>query len=323
MHAHVLVNQASGQRRRRSEAILADLAARLAAYGIRARVSLVEAREVRREVRESLTTPIDVVVVAGGDGTVSAAAAEMLDDPRPLAVLPLGTRNHFARDVGLPSRLDDAIACLAAGHVRAVDCGELNGRLFLNNSSLGVYPDIVVRRELDRRVNGRGRFAAFLRALWQGTRLLPELDLRIAFGAEVIARRSPFVLIANNAYRTRRPWQWGRRPRLDGASLFLYIATASRRSDLVGLATRRSLGLATPALEVLQAPTFAIHSSHSRLRASLDGEVFRLAPPLHYRVLPGALRVVAPAASSIADDRRAAADSTELDPAADLSQGRG
>src|SRR5579864_154965 len=98
-----------------------------------------------------------IVVAAGGDGTVAAVAAAVAGSRATLGVLPIGTSNHFARDLGLPATLPQAISVIAAGHARAVDVGEVNGRLFLNNSSIGMYPRIVHRREGQRQRLGRGR----------------------------------------------------------------------------------------------------------------------------------------------------------------------
>ncbi len=120
----------------------------------------------------------DVVVAGGGDGTISAVAGALVGTGKTLGVLPLGTLNHFAKDLGLPLELPEAIETIAHGAVREVDTGEVNGRIFLNNSSLGLYPQVVARREEQEEKLGRGKWPAFFAAAVQTLRRYPSLSLR-------------------------------------------------------------------------------------------------------------------------------------------------
>ena len=105
-------------------------------------------------VRDAVASGAPAVVAAGGDGTINAVASALVGSDTPLGVLPVGTLNHFAKDLGLPLGLEEAVAVIVVGKAVAVDVGEVNGRIFLNNSSLGVYPRIVELRPVD---SGKGR----------------------------------------------------------------------------------------------------------------------------------------------------------------------
>src|SRR4029079_14151203 len=123
----------------------------------------------------------ELLVVGGGDGTISAAASALVGTDTRLGILPLGTLNHFARDLGIPTDLDEAAQLIARGHVRRVDVGEMNGRIFINNSAIGLYPLMVVDRDLQRRRLGRSKrvamLVASLRTLARGQP--PRLAVRI------------------------------------------------------------------------------------------------------------------------------------------------
>jgi diacylglycerol kinase family enzyme len=249
---------------------------------------------IAREVQAVLDGGCRVLAAGGGDGTVSAAAGVLVGGDVPMGVLPLGTLNHFAKDLGLPLGLEDAVAVVAQGAARRVDVGEVNGRIFLNNASLGVYPRIV---ELRGRYAGRGR-AKWLAALWAALTVLrrrPFLDVRIRAEDEVIVRRTPFVFVGNNEYRMAGV-HGASRESLTGAELALYVMDAAHRPSLVRLGWEvfwhgpervRELDLLRVAEAVVETP-------RRDLRIALDGEVVVLASPLEFRSRPGALRVVAP-----------------------------
>ncbi len=113
--------------------------------------------ELRSITRSALREKPRIIVAGGGDGTLSAVASLLVGTDTALGVLPLGTLNHFARDLRIPTQLDQAVAVLAAGYQTRIDLGEVNGRTFLNNSSLGLYPGIVRDRERQQRSLGRGK----------------------------------------------------------------------------------------------------------------------------------------------------------------------
>jgi hypothetical protein len=151
-------------------------------------------------------------------------------------VLPLGTLNHFAKDLGIPLELDEAVRNLATGLPRQVDVGEVNGRIFLNNSSLGLYPDIVRDREEQQRRLGRGKWPAALWATLAALRRYPFLSMRLTVNGETLARRTPFVFIGNNRY-TMEGLAIGERDCLDDGLLSLYVAQHPTRLGLLRFAS--------------------------------------------------------------------------------------
>ena len=137
----------------------------MARAGLPARLRSVAGSELQAAADRAGGTS-DIVVAAGGDGTVSTVAAAAVRHDVALGVLPLGTLNHFARDAGVPLDLDRAVEALARRETTMVDVGEVNGRLFVNNASLGAYPALVWEREIERR-RGRGKWAGFAVGAWR------------------------------------------------------------------------------------------------------------------------------------------------------------
>ncbi|MYN02028.1 sphingosine kinase [Pseudoduganella sp. DS3] len=274
----------------------ATLVQRFADHGLQAEVTLaVDANHMLESARAALAAGARVVVAGGGDGTINAVASVVLDSGAVFGVLPMGTLNHFARDLGLPPQLDAAIATLAAGHVTRIDVGEVNGRIFLNNSSLGLYPDIVRDRQRQQRRLGRGKWTAFGWATLAALRRFPFLSVRLAVGDADHARRTPFVFIGNNEYQMEG-FNIGERARINGGMLSVYVAQRPTRFGLLKLALRALFGRLRQAREfdVFQAREMTIETRHRRLRVATDGEVTVMAPPLRYRIRPAALSVIVP-----------------------------
>jgi diacylglycerol kinase family enzyme len=212
----------------------------------------------------------EVVGVAGGDGTLAAVAEIALEHDRPFVCIPFGTRNHFARDVGLDRA--DPIGALAAfdGTERRIDIGRASGRLFLNNVSLGVYARLIHRRERHvRRREALARLRAWLILLTHRQPLGITID-----GTPTESR---LVLVANNAYVLRPP-TIGARERLDEGALHLYVPQGLLRRAWVERKGER----------------FVVDARAHRLRAAIDGEPETLETPLELRIEPGALRVLVP-----------------------------
>ena len=235
------------------------------------------------------------VVAGGGDGTLNAVASALVGKDVAFGILPLGTLNHFAKDLRIPLDLDSAVRTIARGHTVAVDAGEINGRLFLNNSSLGLYPDTVRERERQQKRLGRGKWLAFFWAAVTALRRYPFLDLTISLGSEVYRRRTPFIFIGNNDY-SMEGFSIGERERLDAGNLSLYVVQRTGRMGLLALALRALCGRLRQAkdFDMLLAREIVIDTRHKTIRVSTDGEVSRMSPPLRYRVLPAALQVIVP-----------------------------
>ncbi len=290
----VIVNAAAGLGYEADWA--AALRDKFAAVGLDADVTLAHSgEEMIGTARAALAAGVDIVAAGGGDGTINAVASVLVGTGMRFGVLPLGTLNHFAKDLHIPLPLDEAIANIAQGRPQAVDVGEVNGRIFLNNSSLGLYPDVVRDRERQQRRLGRGKWLAFCWASLAALHRFPFLSLRLDVLGEEHARRTPFVFIGNNEY-TMQGLTIGERSRLDGGRLSLYMAQRPTRLGLARFAwhaLRGRLGQSRD-FDVLLADTMTIDTRRKLIRVATDGEVTLMAPPLQYRSRPGALTVIVP-----------------------------
>lgn len=290
----VIVNGGAGTGHDQSAAD--DLRAKLRAAGLDAELVLADGgEEMIAAAQRALKEGTRLVAAGGGDGTINAVASVLVGSGVTFGVLPLGTLNHFAKDLGIPLDLDGAVRNLATGTPKQVDVGEVNGRIFLNNSGLGLYPDIVRDREKQQRRLGRGKWPAAVWAALAALRRYPFLSMRFDVGGEHLARRTPFVFIGNNPY-TMQGLSIGARERLDTGMLSLYVAQHPTRFGLIRFALdalRGRLGEERD-FDVLQAPSLDIDTHRKRLRVATDGEVTVMNPPLRYRVRPGALTVLVP-----------------------------
>jgi diacylglycerol kinase family enzyme len=237
----------------------------------------------------------DVVVAGGGDGTISAVAAEVANSGKTLGVLPLGTLNHFAKDIGIPLELEAAVRTIVDGRVIRVDAAEVNGKVFINNSSLGIYPHIVARREAQQERLARGKWPAFFWATLHAFRRFPFLSLQITTESEQLKRRTAFLFVGNNEYEIAG-FKLGGRRRLDGGKLGLYLTHRTGRLGLFRLALRALFGRLNQAkdFDAFRVDEAFIESRKPRLLVATDGEVGWMQTPLHYKSRPGALRVLVP-----------------------------
>lgn len=291
----VIVNSAarSGQSRAQIEA----LPAQFEQAGLRVRlIDLRGGAGSDAELAEAIVRRPPIVVAGGGDGTLSAIASQLAGTGIALGVLPLGTFNHFAKDLNIPLNLDEAVRVIAAGHSTAVDVGEVNGRIFLNNSGLGLYPDIVRHRDRQQRTLGRSKWHAMAWAAWSLLRRYPFVQVRLVIDGEARCWRTPFVFVGNNEY-TMEGLRIGGRERLDAGRLCLYIAHRPGRLGLLRLALHALFGRLRQAsdFDALSATELVIETRRKRLYVATDGEVWPMTTPLRYRVRPGALRVIVPA----------------------------
>jgi diacylglycerol kinase family enzyme len=291
----VIINGSAGSGH--DDARADELREKFAAHGLQAQLTLAASGDdMIAAARAALAQALPVVVAGGGDGTINAVASVLVGTGTALGVLPMGTLNHFAKDAGIPLELDAAIANIAGGVRKAVDVGEVNDRIFLNNSSLGLYPDIVRDREKQQTRLGRGKWLAALWATLGALRRYPFLSIRLALddGSEH-ARRTPFVFIGNNAY-TMQGFNIGARAALDGGKLSLYVAQRPGRLALFRLGWSALCGRLAQErdFDVISAEQLQIDTRHTRLRVATDGEVTVMQTPLRYRIRPGALCVIVP-----------------------------
>jgi len=291
----VLLNARSGTGSDQQQAD--TIRALFAAEGLEAEVLLAEdPRQLPAAIERARSAGTDLVVAGGGDGTQAAVASSLAGTDAVQGVLPLGTLNHFAKDLGIPMKLEDAVRTIAQGRTLQVDVGEVNGRIFINNSSLGLYPEIVRERELQRMRLGKSKWRALASATLRATQRSHGLAVRIASESEEQVRRTPFVFIGNNRY-TMEGLDIGARASLQGGELALYLGRRRGRLALLKLALRALFKRLDQAedFEVVTGQAFVISTTDARIRVATDGEIAMLDTPLHYRIRPAALRVMVPA----------------------------
>jgi YegS/Rv2252/BmrU family lipid kinase len=236
-----------------------------------------------------------LLVAAGGDGTISTAAAALADSSTVLGVLPFGTLNHFAKDLHIPLELEEAVATIVDGHSIAVDVGDVNGRIFINNSSLGLYPDMVRDRERQQTRLGRGKWRSLVWASVAAFRRYPFLKVRIEVEGTRREHVTPLVFVGNNEYGMEG-FDIGARKRIDAGALSIYIVKKQGRAALVRLALEALVGRLRQArdFEALTATEFVIDTRHAHILVATDGEVQPMKTPLTYRIRPRCLRVIVP-----------------------------
>lgn len=268
--------------------------------------SSVKVRQVQRgmniseESKAIAKNGADVLVAAGGDGTINAAASALIHQPTALGVIPAGTLNHFARDLQIPLKPEQAARTMVEGRVIEVDAASVNGRIFLNNSVLGLFPNYrTVREAWERHGFGRtrvGRFISFVAAVAKVFWRLPHLTISLQVeGGVQRTIRTPFVLVGNNEHRMEG-LALGSRNYLDRGKLWVYAMRPCTRWQLLRLVLGLLLGREPreSIFEVFPASRLTIDSKRARIGVGVDGEMVRMKAPLEYKSLPGALRVIAP-----------------------------
>ncbi|MDQ2938262.1 MAG: diacylglycerol kinase family lipid kinase [Acidobacteriota bacterium] len=290
----VIINASSGDGNKAN--IQERLADAFTARGLQPRISMARTgSEVISLAQRAAQSDAQTIVAGGGDGTLNSVASSIVGSGKALGVLPFGTMNHFAKDLHIPLDLEGAVQTIADGHTAKVDIGEVNGHIFLNNSSLGLYPSIVREREKQQQRLGVGKWPAYVLAAISVLRRYPFLDIRLSADGKELASRTPFVFVGNNEYEMET-LNIGGRACLDAGELSLYVTNRTGRLGLIRLALRALFGGLRQEKDFLALCTreIWIGTKHKRVRVALDGEVRVMDPPLHYRVRPGELRVLAP-----------------------------
>jgi diacylglycerol kinase family enzyme len=288
----VVVNARSGT----GNTDVADrLAGAFAAHGIEPSLAVVPGSEVGDAARRAVQEGASTVVAGGGDGTVSTVASVLADAAVPLGILPLGTLNHFAKDLRIPLEVEAAVEVIAAGHCAAVDLAEVNGRYFINNASIGIYPRLVREREKEQRA-GRTKWKALAVAAVRTLQQYRHVHVIVSDGDRPWKTRTPFVFVGNNEYELEG-FDVGRRQRLTDGRIQVCTAPGMTRMELVRVVMRAFAGRLRAAdhFDALSASECSIEAHSSPQSVTLDGELYVMTMPLRFRSRPGMLRVIVPA----------------------------
>lgn len=268
---------------------------RFVAGGHEATVHVARGPDLPGVLAEACRGDSDAVVVGGGDGTIATAAHHLVGREVAMGVLPLGTMNLLAKDLAMPTDLDAAVDALSTGRIRAIDVCEVNGHVFLNNAVLGLYPRMVEERERQRGVHHLRKWPAMAVAaaevLWSYRRL--EVEIEVDGRRRTI--RTPILAVANNVYDDALG-VFMKRSRLDAGEMAVYVAKHQSPIGLVLLMMRLFIGgwQRDAQLDALVVREVTVRARRRRIRVANDGEVLRLRPPLHFRIRPGALRMLVP-----------------------------
>jgi YegS/Rv2252/BmrU family lipid kinase len=263
--------------------------------GVHASFHIVEpGREIADVVQDATNSDATVIVAGGGDGTISLVASCVAQKEKILGVLPLGTLNHFSKDLEIPQEVIDAVKIISFGEIREVDIAEVNGRYFVNNSSIGLYPRLVLTRERRQRL-GYGKWGAALWALTRMVRWSPFQNVKLELDGNELRRKTAFVFVGNNEYEMDI-FNIGTRERLDGGKLSIYLLHRSGRTGLFLLVLRTIFGTLKQAsdFEEFRTDQLTIETRRTRMLVALDGEVARMESPLEYKIHPRKLRVLVP-----------------------------
>jgi diacylglycerol kinase family enzyme len=292
-----ILNSASGSRP--GPELREKLSRIFAEAGTPARILLASSgAEIPELARRAVKENSQIIAAGGGDGTVNAVANELMGTSITLGVLPLGTLNHFAKDLHIPLDLEGAARNLITGRAVPVDVGEVNGRIFLNNSSLGIYPRLVRHRQEQEKKKRINKWVAAAQASLTVLEHYSPLRVRLRVDGKELSRKTPLVFIGNNKYEMEG-LNLGERKRLDAGELCLFVATSSRRVDLLRLALLALFGRLHKAgdFDLVITKQLSIETRKRRTGVSTDGEVKQMTTPLHYLTRPGALRVIVPSPS--------------------------
>jgi diacylglycerol kinase family enzyme len=294
-----LTNESAGAFNKHPAELNKAISAALAARGLMAEVELVDGGGLRPAIERARARAergeIDAVVLGGGDGSLRAAASVLAGTHIPLGILPVGTMNHFAKDLGLPMSIEEASAVIAGGRIRAVDLAEVNGETFINTSSIGIYPYMVIDRERRRARHKLAKWTAMVPAFFRMIWHFPRRRLRIAAAGFDRPYRTPCLLVGNNEY-VMELFTARRRQRLDSGKLWFYVVKPRRPVEFFWMVCRLCFGRVDQKrdLDRFALAEAEVSAKTSRLPVALDGEVRLLQSPLRYRSRPGALTVIVP-----------------------------
>lgn len=301
----VVVNAAAGSLLGQDrQAIAARFEALLAATGAAAQVAVAEGPGIARAIDHALASDAEALLIGGGDGTILAAVERLLPETRlgagrPLGLVPLGTANLLARDLGIPLTPEAAIPALITGAVRRIDVATVNGRVFLNSSLIGIAPILVQQRERMRRRRGPLKWLRLIRAFFRMLDRYPRLHVILQADGRPVRLVTRALALSNN------PLDQGfaaihSRASLETGQFGVYATQIERRLQLWRLLARVVAGTwqQDPALAAMTARRVNVIAHPRRLWVANDGENQLLATPLRYRILPRALSVLVPRAAT-------------------------
>lgn len=288
----VIANAASGRNSRDAAAI----GQAMAVFGPKATLRRwPKGSDLEAFVKQAVADGFTTIVAAGGDGTVMGVAHALMDTKARLAVLPLGTFNYFARGLGLPQEPTEAARAILGGHARRISAGTVNGQLFLNNASVGLYPTILQAREDIYDRLGRSRLLAHWSVLRTLMRFQRPLRVVLETDGRRVPRRTPLIFVARSAYQLERFGLKGAQAISDD-QFAVFLARDAGRLGLFRLALRLVLRRVEVGRDVdlIYTDHMLLETPKRRPRVAFDGEKRRMVAPLEFRILRDCLSIIVP-----------------------------
>ncbi|CAN5608873.1 diacylglycerol kinase family protein [soil metagenome] len=259
-------------------------------------ITVVSGDEIVGIAEEKAKSNCEVLVAGGGDGTICSVAEAARKTGKTLGVLPLGTFNYFANNLNIPLDLAEAAQVVLDGKPVRASILDLDGRLILNNTSIGIHPAVLLQRRKLYRRWGRNQLNAYLSVILTAFQPAPRLRVRLASDEGEVVRETPLVMICSNAFQMETFALAGKECLAQG-KFALYVARMAGRATTVRLGLRAILRCLRPEIdyEVICTSDVTIDTlGHRRFRAAVDGELERLKSPLRFRVAPERLCVLVP-----------------------------
>ncbi|HEY5459180.1 MAG TPA: diacylglycerol kinase family protein [Sphingomicrobium sp.] len=287
MEAAVILNRNKGDR--------GEVAAALSALGVTAKIESVDGDAIGDRAEAAVKGGAKLVVVGGGDGSVSSAAQALAGSGAALGIMPLGTLNHLARDLGIPATLQESVQVIASGRTRSIDVAEVNGRTFVNNAAIGLYPLMVIDREAQQDRLGRSKRLAMLVASLRTLMRFHHQRLTLSIDGGEARVDTPLLFVGNNDYQLAFPAA-GQRDKLDDGELCVMLMRKKGVPGFLAAVARALLGIqrADDMVRIDGVKQLKVDSARSTITLALDGETLVMKPPLEFRIRPGALKVIAP-----------------------------
>ncbi|MEO8189815.1 MAG: diacylglycerol kinase family protein [Acidobacteriota bacterium] len=257
-------------------------------------VDLVPSLDLRAFIESRIESGTKLFVVAGGDGSIHAAAQGLVNREADLAVVPMGSLNHFARDLGLPLEWREALAVALAGKTRAIDVGRINGRYFLNNVLIGVYARISEYRERYR--GSMGKWRAYAKSIRMALRHFHHVSLALEASGRKVRIRTQLFTVSVGMDDLSRLGLLAPRTDLAAGALHVYWLPRLSRGAFALAIARYILGVSETFgdFESIGTDRLSLDFSRPQLRVAVDGELSRLSAPVEIEVIPSGLRVRVP-----------------------------
>lgn len=287
MTVSLIINKKSGEKSK--DDLIPKILKGFQDRNIAVQLHAVEGLEVPKVTEASVNSGVDAVVVGGGDGTINAVVSKLAGSAIAIGILPLGTFNHFARDLGLPESLEECIDVIAQGNAEPIDVAEVNGKIFINNSSIGVYALAVRLRENYEKKLGWSKRWAMVRAALNIFDRFPTFTVKLETEKGAYIRKTSFVFVGNNKYTS------GKRESLKEGVLSIYAAHLKGRWGVLWMGILAVFNkLDDKYFDLHLAKELELDTKKKKMIVSIDGEITDTKPPLLYKIRPHQLLVLLP-----------------------------